>query len=803
LFIGVFGVELLKKPLKNSQSRLKMDTRAPNEGQYLFGPFRLDPAQRLLTRDGEPVALTHRVFEMLLALVRSPGRVLTKDELLDAVWPGRFMEEGSLTQAIFTLRKVLSGGGDDGQYIVTAPGRGYCFSAPIQAVAGPAPTAAIRQALSSGPMAPGETAPDTRLSQQHWPAPRHLAALCALAVVAAGIAVALWRRDVAPAPGKPIVVVVADFQNLSSDPLFDKTFTTATKIDLQQSPYLTVLPEPVVADTLELMTRPKDDRLTPALAQEVCARNNGQVAINGTIAQVGAKYLLTLSATDCAGNQIITAEKAEETQRDALLPSLDRLVERVRRRLGEPDASIEKFNVPMLKQRTASFEALRAYSEAYYDFTHGKNPESIPLFQHAIELDPNFAAAYDGLSTVYSNLRETKLDAANITKAYALRGNAGELEKLHIEVRYNQSVTGDSYETIRILKAWTELYPNDATAWSSLSNAENWIGEYAPAIEDGKQALALNPGAEGPYVVLARAYLHSGRFGPAAAICARSIAKHLDGYDTHRLLLQIAFARQDRAGVQRQMQWASGKPAERVMLIEAGQIAFSEGQVRHGLDLFARAVELGKSFGLGNFVAAPNARLLYDLGMADLARESLDQVPAGYDSADYRFALMEFGDPAHADALLRADLAKSPSDTLLNDIYAPEDRAAQDLRNHQPAKAIEALKPANPIELRTFDIPYLRGQAYLAAGDGAQATSEFEKIVANRGVDAVSPLYPLAHLGLARALRLQGKLRESRAAYETLFAFWKDADNDLPVLQDARSEYTKLPAIRSVVSAKN
>jgi DNA-binding winged helix-turn-helix (wHTH) protein/tetratricopeptide (TPR) repeat protein len=795
LFLGLSGVELLKKPLKNSQSRLKMDTRAPNEGQYLFGPFRLDPAQRLLTRDGVPVALTQRVFETLLALVRSPGRVLTKDELLDAVWPGRFMEEGSLTQAIFTLRKALSGSGDEGQYIVTAPGRGYRFSAPVQAVASPEASAAIRAALSSTP--PLEMAPIALQPAPRKAAVRILAAVCVLAIVAVGVAVALRTRTAAPVVGKPIVVTVADFQNLSADPLFDKTFTTATKMDLQQSPYLTVLPEHTVADTLEMMTRPRDARLTPTLAEEVCARNNGQIAINGIVAQVGAKYLLTLAATDCVSNQAVSSEKAEVTSRDALLPALDRLVESVRQRLGEPAASIQKFNVPMLEQRTASFDALRAYSDAHYDFTHGKNAESIPLFQRAIEIDPKFAAAYDGLSTVYSNLHETKLDIANITKAYALRDNAGELEKLHIEARYNQSVTGDSYEAIRILKAWTELYPNDGAAWASLSNAENWIGEYAPALEDGKQALALNPGAEGPYVVLARAYLHSGEFAPAAAICARAIARHLDGYDTHRLLLQIAFARQDNAGVQRQMDWATGKPAERMMLIEAGQVAFSRGQVRRGLDLFARAVELGKSFGLGNFVAAPNARLLNDLGMTDLARESLNEVPAGYDSADYRFALMEIGDPAHADALLRADLAKSPSDTLLNDVFAPEDRAALDLRNQQPAKALEALKPAIPIEMRTFDTPYLRGQAFLAAGDGAHAAGEFEKIMTNRGIDPVSPLYPLADLGMARALHLQGKLAESRAAYEKLFAFWKDADDDLSALRDARSEFARLTTQQS------
>ncbi|MGD0144503.1 MAG: winged helix-turn-helix domain-containing protein [Rhizomicrobium sp.] len=768
-----------------------MDQRSPGEGFYCFGPFRLDPAERALTRDGTPIPLTYRVFETLLALVRNPGRLLTKDELMDFVWPGRIVDEGSLTQAIFTLRKALGSTQEEGRYIVTVPGRGYSFSAPVHIEAGAASAATIREALASGPMAELGAA-------RQWPLSRmtigYLAVSCLLAMVAAGIAFLLLHRSGAPVPGKPIVVVVGDFQNLSSNPLFDKTFTTVTKIDLQQSPYLTIIPEHTIEDTLDLMTRPKDASLTPMLAQEVCARNNGQVTVSGVIAQVGASYFLTLTATDCVSNETLSTEKTEVATRDALLPALDGLVGRVRERLGEPTASIREFNVPMLRQRTASFDALRAYSEASWDFSHGKNNEAIPLFQHAIDIDPKFAAAYDGLSTVYSNLHETKLDVANITRAYALRDKAGELESLHIAIRYNQSVTGDSYEAIRILKTWTELYPNDAAAWANLSNDENWIGEYAPAIVDGKEALALNPGAESNYVVLARAYLHSGRYDLAAATCAGSVARHLDGYDTHRLLLQIAFARQDLAGVQRQMDWAAGKPAERMMLIEAGQAAFSRGQVRHGLELFARAVELGKSYGLGNFVAAPDARLLNDLGMTELARESLAQVPADYDSPDYRFSLMEFGDQARAEALLQADLNKSPSDTLLNTVYAPEERAALDLRRAQPAAAIAALKPAAPLELRTFDIPYLRGQAYLAANDGVHAAIEFDKILANRGVEAVSALYPLAELGLARAQRLQGNVRESRAAYQRLFAFWKDADTDLAALQDAKTEYARLPS---------
>jgi len=765
-----------------------MDQRSPIEGRYRFGPFLLDPGERLLTREAAPVALTTRLFELLLAFVRSPGVLLTKSDLMDAVWPDRVVDEGSLTQAIFSLRKALGENDEDGRYITTVTGRGYSFSAPVENVGAAPRTDASREALSPAPAVMSETTPIAVLSGKRKPMPLYLLA-GALAVVIAGAAFLFWPRS-APAAGKPLVVVVSDFQNLSNNPLFDRTFTTAAKSDLQQSPRLSVLSDGMVADTLDLMIRSKDARLTPQLAQEVCARNNGQAAISGIIAQVGASYLLTLTATDCVNSQVISTDKAEVGSLDALLPALDRLVEGVRQTLGESADSIEKFNVPVLKQRTASFEALMAFSEAHYDFSHGKYIESIPLFQRAIEIDPTFAAAYDGLSTAYANTHESKLDIANITKAYELRDHASELEKLHILMRYNSSVLGDVDETIRVLKAWTELYPDDAAAWANLTNQEVWLGENAAAVRDGQRAVSLNTSIEAAYVVLATAYLHSGQLDRAAATCAQSMARRLDGFGTHRLLYDIAFLRRDTAAMQRESDWASGKPAERFMLVEAGQVDFSEGQIQKGLDIFAHALNIGKSQGLQNYMAAANARTLNDLGAKDRALETLDQAPAGFDSADYRFDLMEFGDEAHGKALLDAALAKSPADTLLGRDYAPQDRAILALRHNQPAEAVKAMAPpAGLIETHTFDASYVRGEAYLAAGDASNAAMEFRKIADNPVLDPVSPLYPLAWLGLARALHKEGRMDESRAAYQRLFALWKDADKDLPALQDATREF--------------
>jgi tetratricopeptide (TPR) repeat protein len=271
------------------------------------------------------------------------------------------------------------------------------------------------------------------------------------------------------------------------------------------------------------------------------------------------------------------------------------------------------------------------------------------------------------------------------------------------------------------------------------------------------------------------------------------VSRHLDGFGTHRVLYEIASLRGDAAGMQREIDWAVGKPAERFMLAEAQQSEFRSGQIRKGLETTTHALRLGKELGLQNYMAAPGARTLNDLGLKVLARQQLAQVPPGYDSGDYRFDLMAFGDEAQGTALLQADLAKSPSDTLLNEDFAPEERAVLALRHNQPLEAVKAMAPPSGlIETHTFDATYVRGEAYLAAGDAANAAMEFRRIADNPALDPVSPLYPLAWLGLARALHKEGQTDESRAAYRKLFALWKDADKDLPALQDATREFAQL-----------
>jgi DNA-binding winged helix-turn-helix (wHTH) protein/tetratricopeptide (TPR) repeat protein len=795
-----------------------MDRPTRQTSIYVFGRFRLDAARRRLTHDGQPVALTPTVFDLLLYLVANAGRVVPKDELFEAVWPGRALDDSNLTTSIFVLRRALKGVGESDRLIATAPGRGYMFAIAVSedpvepppegarfgqgySFAQPARLQMQGAALDASPeIVPRPSAAHlSRDAEEQRPItsgpPRRrlpvVLAAAAAALVAIAVCVWLWRGHAMP-PRR--VVVMGEFLNLTREPLFDQTFDEATRAELQQSPFLSVLPEQRVQDTLALMTRPKDERLTPAVSEEVCARDNGLAAVHGSLSQVGPRYLLTLTAYDCVSGETMAAEKAEVSGRDGLLPALDALAGRLRRRLGESASSLRAFSTPIARARTGSFEALKAYSQARYDFEHGRRTEAVALFRQAIELDPNFAQAHADLASVLYNLRENAEAASQITQARRLADPLAPRVRLEIEYRYNLIVTQDTDEGIRVLKSWTEIYPEEWRPWANLANAETWRGEPLAAIGPGRRAVALEPGVEGAYVVLARAYLHAGRYAEARAVCDAGVAHKVDGDDLHGVAYQIAVARGDAGGAAREMQWARGKPGERSMLIEAGQDAFRLGQVRRAQALFGEAEALGRSLGLSDTMSAANARLLYDMGLTDLARETLARVPADHDSTDTRFSLAEFGDAARAQSLLSADLAKAPTDTFLTQVFAPEVRAALALRAGRPRDAVEALRPALPYDdAHSFDTPYLRGIAYLAAGDGAGAAGEFRKILDHPGVEPLSVHYPLSHLGLARAEALRRDTAAARRAYEAFFADWKDADPDMPLLRQARAEYARLP----------
>ncbi len=773
-----------------------MDSSLHDKGSYGFGPFLLDPRRRILTRDGAPVSITPKVFELLLYLVENPDRIVTKPELLSAVWPDRIVSDASLSQTVFVLRRTLGGEEGEEQFIVTAPGRGYRFTAqvrrelgaPAPEPPGPAPAAEIPAPIRSWPAL-------WRSLPAWWAAGLGLFLLAA-AAAAVLFATSPWRP--VPIPSGHNLLVLTEFQNLTGEPIFDKTLGKALEIDLDQSPFLTVLPDQKVQDTLALMTRSRDEPLTPALAEEVCARNNGRAVLAGAIAPIGAQYLLTITATDCTGAEVLAAEKVQVDRREALIAALDGLGARLRQKLGESSASIQRFGAPLLPERTASLEALKAFSEATWLNDHGRRAESIPLFEHAIELDPKFAAAYASLSFIYYAKMQDSLDAPNIAKAYALRDTVGERDRFNIVARYNQSVTKDLDAALVNLQLWTNTYPNDPAPWTILATVDMRLGRNQQAIAAAKRALALDPEKEVVYDALARAYLHAHDLDQSKAVCLLAMSKGLAGDDTHVLLLRLALARGEKALIDQEVAYARGKPLEQASLAVVGIDALSRGQARRGEDLVIRAIDLAKTEPSRNLDRSGLARLLVDFGLADRARARLRELPAGFVSPDYLITEAEVGDDALVEPILEREVRRSPTDTVLNKVFAPEARAALALRHGRPREAVTALSPAAPFDQGSPpDVPYMRGVADLAAGNGVQAIQEFRAIVGQDESHPAYPTYPLvplARLGLARAYRLTGDLRAARWCYQAFFADWKDADPDLPVLLAAKAEYAALQA---------
>jgi DNA-binding winged helix-turn-helix (wHTH) protein/predicted Zn-dependent protease len=790
---------------------------------YRFGPFDLDAEQRLVRRDGAKIPLPPKAFDVLLYMIRNPLRLVTKEELLRAVWPDSFVEEGNLSQNIFLLRKALANQEDDSRYIVTIPGRGYQFALAVEKVSelpqseagltnnGGIELSSVRSTMhilvheeiddrtSSTPTEEAEYARAALTGASRRPRGRRLAVAGLLLVGLATGSFFWWRGHRKPPSSQTIVL--ADFDNRTGDGTFDVVLKKALEIDLTQSPYLDVMSEHEAVGMLQLMGRRVDAALTPDVAREVCQRSNRQVMLVGSIANLGREYLLTLEATDCISGKKLADAKVEAASKEKVLAALDLTADKLRHGLGESVKSVEQFQVPIAQATTSSLEALKAYSIGEYMVgrTGKEETETLPVFQRAVELDPNFAMAYAAIATDYYNLNEYKLAAPYYQKAFDLSGQVSEKERLYIRAHYYADSRKDVEQGIKEFQLWAATYPRDWGPWLNIANEYTQLGQYTPAIAAGEQAVRLDPSRGINYNVLARAYMRVNRFADARSTALHAVAIGKDSYGLHATLFEIAFVEHDQAAMSHEIAWSQGRPSAWFSLYVQAFAAATVGKYKQAEQLFHHAYSIAERENLdetADDILIDQATMEFEMGMSGAARDTLRHVKQqDEDNPDLAFLKAELGDISFAEHFLATNSSASHPGTLIAYVYLPRLRAEIALQRGKPLDAITALDSTESYELASgFTVFAQRGEAYRRVGQVEKAAIEYEKILAHQGVDPISPLFPLAHLWLGRGDAQAGRVQESRSEYEEFFALWKDADKDLPILLVARREYAALTA---------
>jgi serine/threonine protein kinase/Tfp pilus assembly protein PilF len=657
---------------------------------------------------------------------------------------------------------------------------------------------------------PGDGAsvtPATKFTQLRW------LAVTGVATLVIGLTVGAWMyfsRNAHALTDKD-TIVLADFANTTGDAVFDGTLRQGLSVQLEQSPFLSIVSDQRIQQTLQMMEQKPDAKLTPGIAQELCQRTASAAVIDGSIAQIGTQYLLTLKAVNCASGDSLASTEAQASDKNDVLDALGRASLDLRNKLGESLSTVQQYDTSLADATTPSLEALKAYSSAEEILYASGSAAAIPFYKHAIELDPNFAMAYAKLGRMYGDIGESGLAADYTRKAYELRDRTSDVEKYFISSDFHAVVTGNMEKAEQVCELWAQAYPRSDLPHDLLSGGVYPIfGQYEKAAEEGAEAIRLNPDFSVGYGNLMVAYIPLDRLDEAKATYRQALERKVDNPFFRLALYQIAFLQNDAAGMAQQVAWSADKPgAEDVILAYQADTAAYSGRLKDAREFSRQAVDSADRSNekemAATYIAISGLREAL-FGNADEARQRATLAVAGSAGRDVQYgaalALAFAGDNERAQTV-NDDLAKRfPEDTLMQLNYLPTLRAKLALNRGNAAEAIETLTAAAPYELGqstssfsdwTSLYPvFVRGEAYLAAHQGGEAATEFQKILDHRGIAQSEAIGALAHLGLARAHVLQGDTAKARAAYQDFLTLWKDADPDIPVLIAAESEYAKL-----------
>jgi tetratricopeptide (TPR) repeat protein len=647
--------------------------------------------------------------------------------------------------------------------------------------------------------------PPTKSSRVRWAAP------VGVIIVVVGLAVGGWLffSRKAHALTDKDTIVLADFTNTTGDPVFDGTLRQGLFVQLEQSPFLSMISDDRIQHTLRQMEKPANTRLTPEIARDLCERIGSKAYIAGSIGNLGNDYVIGLNAINCATGDSVAAEQVQAAGKEKVLNALSQAAASLRHELGESLDTVRRLDTPLEQATTSSLEALQAFSLGQREFNSGEYAAAVPMFQQAIRLDPNFALAYAVIGDDYASLGETSQSIENYQKAYELRSPASEREKFWIESDYYQNVTGNLEKANRVYEVWAQTYPRDSVPPANFGFIDLNFGQYEKALEEFRKEFNRSS-TNFDYEKFAESYVFLNRLQEARAVIEEAQKKNLGSPGLHFDLYLQAFLKNDTAGMAQQLAWSAGKPGVEDAFLgsEANTLGYS-GRLREARELSRQAVASAERAGKKEVAATYS--VLSSLrealfGNSDEAQRRVVGTSKLSTGPDVQYgaalALAYADDSARAHMLTEALARRFPEYTMVQFNYLPALRGKLALNGGNAAGAIEILRAASPYELgRTTTSVYgwtslypvyVRGDAYLAAHQGNEAAAEFQKILDHPGVVINEPIAALAHLQIGRAYMLQGDTAKARAAYQDFLTLWKDADPDIPILKQAKAEYAKL-----------
>jgi eukaryotic-like serine/threonine-protein kinase len=797
-----------------------VETRAAS--QYQFGPFEVIPASGELLKEGNRVRIQDQPFRLLVILLENAGQVVTREEIQRRIWDSStFVDfDSSLRVAVRKLRDALGDDADSPRFIETIPKRGYRFLAAVQPSSSPELTArpakALVEQMTAFRVQPGEERKEPRsrfVYSKPWVVISAVAG-AVLIILAITVTLRFLARPAKKLNGSE-TLVLADFANATGDAVFDGTLRQGMTVQLEQSPFLALISDERIQQTLRLMGKPADARLTPEIAREICERTGSAAVLDGSIASLGSQYVLGLRARNCLNGEVLDEEQVQAAKKEDVLKALDKIAATFRTRVGESLATVKSYNTPLAEATTPSLEALKAYSTALKVDLSSGSLASIPFYRRAIEIDPQFAMAHANLGLAYSDIGESVLSAESTKKAWQLRDRASDRERFFIDFTYHRQVTGNLEKAYQTLELWLQTYPRgeQPSPHDLLGGlSSQGTGRFERAIEVTRQKIADDPDFIYSYQNLASSYFLLGRFSEVESTLQNASERKIDEPYFLVIRYNIAALTGEKDQMDRAVALASGKHGAEYWVAHAEALALARsGRLQDARRSSSRAVALALQAGEREEAASYRAaRAVWEAAYGDPA-EAKKSAMAALELARGRdveyaagFALGLSGDSSRAEELA-GDLEKRfPEDTFVRFTYAPVLRALSTLQRGKPTDSVEQLQialryelAANGLNFNHFCLgglhsAYVRGNAFLAAHRYAEAAAEFQKILNHRGIVGLDPIGALARLQLGRAYAFSGDRTNAKSAYQDFVTLWKDADPDTPVLKQARAEYARL-----------